>query len=76
MQESVSQRTFSLHWAKKFNGSLPYEIAEPKMGMMWNTSGGSEESRGRICRLVSLVLHTLLNTYQLPKNVEDNGNER
>jgi len=41
--------TFSLHVKKKLSGSLPYEMADPTIGIQWNTSGGNEGSRGIIC---------------------------
>ena len=76
MRNACHYRTFSLHLKKKLSGSLPYEMADPIIGIQWNTSGGNEGSRGTIfTQHVSWWTRDWqsLDTHQLPEDIQDDG---
>jgi len=49
-------------------------MEDPIMGTQWNTSGGSEGSRGIICTDASVdSKQQLIDAHQLPEDMQHNG---
>jgi hypothetical protein len=74
---AIMPRTFSRQSKKNLSGSLPYEIAEPRKGIQWNTSGGVDARRGIIWVWSDLVRpRDKPATYQLPEHIDDDCQHR